>query len=177
MKRGNVGRCNERGRQVYFTPRLYTRSTTRYQFLSEVQLAHVGITVGNKPPVSVQLIRSAIPPRGDHGIGYKRAEQGKRRESVRHASIVGLEYYEVTGAYYLQSLHKFLCLPPLRPCLLISVKSAWSSRVAPPLITSMHKAKTLGFDAYAGPRGNYHPSYTLWRHDSSRALSILRKLR
>jgi hypothetical protein len=58
LKRGNVGRCNKRGRQVYLIPRLYTRFTTRYQFLSEVQRAHVGITVGNKPPVSVQLIRS-----------------------------------------------------------------------------------------------------------------------
>jgi len=54
----------------------------------------------------------AIPPRGDHGIGQGRTEQGKRRESVRRASIVGLEYYEVTGVRF---THSFVS----RPCLLI----------------------------------------------------------
>lgn len=50
LKRGNVGRCNERGRQVYLNSPFCTRSKTRYQVLSEVQQAHVGMSVGNKPP-------------------------------------------------------------------------------------------------------------------------------
>jgi hypothetical protein len=61
-----------------------------------VQQAHVGMTVGNKPPQPQFLADPllAIPPRGDHGIGQGRTEQEKWRESVRRASIVGLEYYD-----------------------------------------------------------------------------------
>lgn len=85
-------------------------------------------------------ISVGILPRGDHGNGQARTEQEKRRKS---GSIVGLEYYEVTGADY--------------PCLLMlcSVRTAWSSSVAPSLITSS------SFDPIL-VRRDYHPSWMLW---------------